>query len=189
MDWLVILLILISTVVGLLQNAKKEAVRPSRPRPLRPMPLPSPPRRAELEPEMAEGVSLEEQVEVFGEGAAGEEGVSLEGDFAEAEPVLVPEVLCARGELERERMEFYLEAGELARVEEGEGEALSEADLFPFGTEEETETPSSARARLSGWFLTREDLVRAVVALELLGPPGGRWRFLPSGGGEKIHGA
>ncbi|NLG84243.1 MAG: hypothetical protein GX493_06485, partial [Firmicutes bacterium] len=37
-------------------------------------------------------------------------------------------------------------------------------------------------------FFTREDLIRAVVALEVLGPPGGRWRFFPSGSGQKIDG-
>ncbi|NLG85124.1 MAG: hypothetical protein GX493_11090, partial [Firmicutes bacterium] len=96
----------------------------SRPVPPRPVP-PLSPSRTEAEPGMPEGFSREERVEIVEilgeEGTASEEGVSLEGDFLEAEPVLVPEVLHEREELIREREEFYREAAELTRVEDKEG--------------------------------------------------------------------
>lgn len=195
MDWLVILFLLISAAMSLIQKAAKEAGRAPRP----PSPAPGPPPPPWLPPqvpaeggaEAEEGISLEEGAgAAFEEGAASEEGVSMEGDFGEAEPAITPEVLHEREELERERLEFYAEAARLASVEGEEGLPAPSADEIDLPWKEEGDGESTGHTEGGGWLWTGEDLVRAVLAAEILGPPGGRWRLFASAGpGKEVDGA
>ena len=116
----------------------------------------------------------------------------MEGDFGEAEPVVVPaEVLDERQELEREKLEFYAEAARLATVEGEEGLPVSPGEEeFALSWKDEGGGEPAGRTAAEGWIWTGDDLVRAVLAAEILGPPGGRWRpFLSGGPGEEVRGA
>ena len=183
MDWLVVLFILIGVVMNILQKINKDAARHSRPyrppgRPSPSLPLPEEEKEESIYRE-APSWSMEE-----GEGGS-TEGISLEGDFAAAEPVLVPEVLREQEELAREREAFYREAMALIQEEDEEGE-----DFF---FDRETSRPGMEKAKKgtageARWFSTQEELLRAMVALEVFGPPGGRAAAVLRGG-QKLHGA
>lgn len=165
MDWLVVLFILFGVVMNILQKIKKDTARPPRPYHL-PGPPPSLPPEGEKEVNIyreAPSWSMEE-----GEGGP-TEGISLEGDFT-TEPALVPEVLREQEELAREREAFYREAMALIQ-EEGEESFFDRESSRP-GMEKAKKRSGEIR-----WFSTQEDLLRAMVALEVFGPPGGRRPF------------
>ena len=196
MNWIFIIFVVISALVGLIQKIAKETggktTRPfSVPPPRRPMPEAAPPWLGEVPVSVAEtegeGVSLAETMQAaLPEKDASEEGLSLES-AGEMEPSLVPD-LAGQGELARERLGFRAEAARLTGTEEpistGRIQLLDEID--PAWDDDDialAPPPIGEKVSLGrGWLRNRDDLVKAVLAAEILGRPGGhragqrRWR-------------
>lgn len=196
MDWILIIFLIISAVVGLIQKIAKETggqtTRPfSAPPPRRSTPGAAPPWLVEVPVSVAETEggsmsSAETMQAALPEEDASEEGVSLES-AGETEPSLVPD-LAGQVELARERFDFRAEAARLTDMEEpfstGPVQPLDEID--PAWDDDDIATaPAPIGEKVSlgrGWLRNRDDLVKAVLAAEILGRPGGhragqrRWR-------------
>lgn len=191
MDSLVSILIflVVAIISGIAQKAKEAGTKPAGPRTIPPAePMPLPPWLAEevlspqpLSPPEGEGHSLEESsVWLEGEGAQ-EEGGSLEGEGGE-----LPDIAAELFTEETESPEWQVSFAEADRLTSGEEEEAARdartpaqsADLAWDPSVEELE-PDIIQAenwrRGKRWFGTRDDLIAAVLAAEVLGRPGG-WR-------------
>lgn len=197
MDWIFIVFVIISALAGLIQKALKETGgQTTRPFPVspprRPMPEEAPPWLVEVPVSTAEiegeGVSLEGAMQAAPpEEDASEEGLSLESP-EEMEPALVPD-LAGQVELARERLSFRAEAARLTDTAEPIStewvQPLDEIDPAWDG-DDMAPAPAPIGDKVSlgrGWLRNRDDLVKAVLAAEILGRPGGhrtgqrRWRY------------
>lgn len=195
-DWLSLVFFIVFGLIGLIQKLAKENKGPAKtipsPAPRTGSPTPLPPwlqtGQAGLPPQTAaegEGQTLEDALSALFEGeGATEEGVSLEGGSTEAP--LVPEVLEERAELAKEVQEFRTEATRLTSDEEtpaagqtaapGEDFSLDWEDPFARDADEIESGANYAAAPVGhAWLSRREDLIRAVLAAEILRRPG-TWR-------------
>jgi len=180
-----IVLALLSLLGSLIKKAGENAAKghPSLPQRTAPPPMPPPwlaAKDAGTQQEAAdgEGISLEEMGPETGEGVGGEDTSPDEEGPPES---VMPEAILEQAEINQERLEFKAEAAHLTSEEVAAEttQAPPVTDEFNlFWDEEEVDartgiggvTPSA----VPNWLAGRRELIRAVLAAEILGRPGGR---------------